>query len=119
MSQKKVSGLTFVIIGITHHASYACRYEHHVSPTFLTNRHTYQCTEAFAISHIEVIDFSDGACSGAKLELIIVSPDFAKVPLIQRHRKVQALLKEDGLMDEKIHALTIKAWTPEQWEAKK
>jgi len=51
--------------------------------------------------------------------LIIVSEDFAKVPLIQRHRKVQALLKEDGLMEERIHALTIKAWTPEQWEAKK
>ena len=91
----------------------------YVSPTSLTNRHAKQCTEAFAISHIDVIDFSDGACSGAKLELIIVSSDFEKVPLIQRHRKVQALLKEDGLMDEKIHALTIKAWTPEQWEAKK
>ena len=106
-----------VVIGSTHH-THACRYEH-VSPTSLTNRHTKQCTEAFAISHIDVIDFSDGACSGAKLELIIVSSDFEKVPLIQRHRKVQALLKEDGLMDEKIHALTIKAWTPEQWEAKK
>ena len=78
-----------------------------------------KCTEAFAITHIDVVDFTDGACSGAKLELTIVSEDFDKVPLIQRHRKVQALLKEDGLMDERIHALTIKAWTPEQWEAKK
>ena len=77
-----------------------------------------KCTVAFAITHIDVVDFTDGACSGA-LELTIVSEDFDKVPLIQRHRKVQALLKEDGLMDEKIHALTIKAWTPEQWEAKK
>ena len=78
-----------------------------------------QCTEAFHPLYIDVVDFTDGACSGAKLELTIVSEDFDKVPLIQRHRKVQALLKEDGLMDEKIHALTIKAWTPEQWEAKK
>ena len=78
-----------------------------------------KCTVAFAITHIDVVDFTDGACSGAKLELTIVSEDFDKVPLIQRHRKVQALLKEDGLMKEKIHALTIKAWTPEQWEAKK
>ena len=77
-----------------------------------------KCTEAFAITHIDVVDFTDGACSGAKLELTIVSEDFDKVPLIQRHRKVQALLKTDGLMD-KIHVLTIKAWTPEQWEAKK
>ena len=77
-----------------------------------------KCTEAFAITHIDVVDFTDGACSGAKIGLTIVSEDFDKVPLIQRHRKVQALLKTDGLMD-KIHALTIKAWTPEQWEAKK
>ena len=77
-----------------------------------------KCTVAFAITHIDVVDFTDGACSGAKGKLTIVSEDFDKVPLIQRHRKVQALLKEDGLMDE-IHALTIKAWTPEQWEAKK
>jgi len=78
-----------------------------------------KCTEAFHPLYIDVVDFTDGACSGAKIGLTIVSEDFDKVPLIQRHRKVQALLKEDGLMDEKIHALTIKAWTPEQWEAKK
>lgn len=79
----------------------------------------FQCTAAFKTDHIEVIDFTDGACSGAKLEVIIVSEDFEGVPLIQRHRKVQALLKEGGLMDEAIHALTIKAWTPDQWETKK
>mmetsp|Transcript_22072 Transcript_22072/g.48091 ORF Transcript_22072/g.48091 Transcript_22072/m.48091 type:complete len:88 (-) Transcript_22072:98-361(-) len=78
-----------------------------------------RCTAAFKTEHIEVIDFTDGACVGAKLEVIIVSEEFNGVPLIQRHRKVQALLKEDRLMDEAIHALTIKAWTPEQWETKK
>jgi BolA protein len=55
-------------------------------------------------------------CSGAKLELVVVSPKFEGVPLIKRHRMVNTVLS-DYMND--IHALTIKAWTPSQYESKK
>ena len=63
------------------------------------------------------MDESDGC--GAKIQLTIVSAVFDGVPLIQRHRKVQAILKEAGLGMDTIHALTIKAWTEAQWVKKK
>ena len=46
----------------------------------------------------------------------IASAKFQGVPLIKRHRMVNAAIKE--YMDE-IHAVTIKAWTPEQYEKTK
>ena len=67
---------------------------------------------------MECIDQSDGC--GAKLYLIVVSDEsFNKVPLLQRHRKIQKVLKEEGLGMDLIHALTIKAWTVAQWEKKR
>ena len=66
---------------------------------------------------MECIDLTDGSCDGnAKLELVVVSEQFEGVPLLQRHRKVNAALSD--YMDQ-IHALTIKAWTPAQYQAKK
>jgi BolA protein len=68
-------------------------------------------------THVECIDRSSdgaGSCDGnAMLELVVVSPRFDGVPLLQRHRMVNDCLKD--LMP-KIHALTIKAWSPEQHE---
>mmetsp|Transcript_10803 Transcript_10803/g.31992 ORF Transcript_10803/g.31992 Transcript_10803/m.31992 type:complete len:85 (+) Transcript_10803:228-482(+) len=75
-----------------------------------------KCASHFDAEHCEVQDHSDGC--GAKLEIVVVSASFDKVPLLQRHRRVQGLLKDEGLMDS-IHAVTIKAWTPDQWETKK
>lgn len=77
-----------------------------------------ECEKQF--SPIEFIECSStGGCSGAKIELTIVSETFSNVPLIQRHRKVQTVLKNAGYGMDVIHALTIKAWTVEQWEKKK
>ena len=45
-----------------------------------------------------------------------MSEKFVGVPLIKRHRMVNAAVGD--YMNE-IHALTIKAWTPEQYEKKK
>ena len=59
-------------------------------------------------------DVSDGC--GAKFEIVIVSEKFQGVKLLERHRMVQNALS--GVMD-KIHALTIKSWTADQWETKK
>ena len=44
---------------------------------------------------------------------------FDKVPLIQRHRKVQKVLKDAGFGMDVVHAVTIQAYTIAQWEKKK
>jgi stress-induced morphogen len=66
--------------------------------------------------HIECTDFSDNVCDGAKLDLLVVSSKFEGKPPLARHRLVNTALSD--LMND-IHALTIKAWTPAQYEAKK
>jgi stress-induced morphogen len=68
--------------------------------------------------HVDIVDFSDDHCNGAKLELVVVSDEFEGLPLLKRHRKVNEVLGD--LLKEKIHAITIKAWTVSQYnEAKK
>lgn len=64
---------------------------------------------------MECVDVSDGGCSGAKLQLTVVSSVFDGLPLLKRHRKVNEVLTD--LMPQ-IHAVTIKAWTPEQYQDK-
>ena len=51
-----------------------------------------------------------------QFNLILVSPAFEGVSLLDRHRMVN-----DALSDvmEDIHALSMKTWTPEQYEKKK
>lgn len=52
---------------------------------------------------------------GAKFELYISSGKFEGMKLLERHRLVNGLLSEAGLMA-RIHAVTIKAWTPAEFE---
>jgi len=66
------------------------------------------------ITHLEVIDESGGC--GAKFAIIIVSSNFENIALLDRHRLVNDSLKEEMT---KIHALSMKTWTPKQWETKK
>jgi len=56
-----------------------------------------------------------GGC-GAKFDILVVSTHFEGVSLLDRHRKVNDALKE--IMNQ-IHAITIKAWTPKQYEERK
>jgi stress-induced morphogen len=56
---------------------------------------------------------------GAKLEIYVISARFNGVKLLERHRMVNDIVKDAGLFDHAIHALTVKAWTPEDYEAKK
>ena len=57
------------------------------------------------------------SCDGnAKLEVIIVSDKFEKISLLQRHRMVNECVAE---YMSQIHALSIKAWTVQQYETKK
>lgn len=66
------------------------------------------------LQHIACEDVSGGC--GAKFELVVVSGTFEGKPLLARHREVQTILSEEM---KSIHALTIKALTPAQYEAKK
>lgn len=76
-----------------------------------------ECEKKFApVEFVECIDQSDGC--GAKLLLTIVSDIFVKVPLIQRHRQVQKTLKEAGFGMDQVHAITIQAWTVDQYKKK-
>lgn len=56
-----------------------------------------------------------GAGGGAHYRLRIVSPAFAGQPPLARHRMVHAALAD--LMRGRIHALSIKAFTPEEFAA--
>ena len=55
---------------------------------------------------------------GSKLDLFVASERFAGLKLLERHRLVNDAVTRAGLF-EHIHALTIKAWTPEEWEKKR
>lgn len=50
-------------------------------------------------------------------QMIIVSPTFVGLSMVQQHQAVYAALKEE--MKEAIHALSIKTLTPEQWQQQK
>jgi stress-induced morphogen len=65
---------------------------------------------------VSCIDESDGC--GDKLQVTVVYDQFEKVMLIKRHRKVQKVLDDAGFGMDRIHAITINAWTCEQWKKK-
>jgi|UPI000581A28B stress-induced morphogen len=67
-------------------------------------------------TEVHVHDFSDDVCNGAKLKLIVVSDSFRGKPPLQRHRLVNDCV---AVHMPQIHALTIKTWTPAQYESKK
>jgi acid stress-induced BolA-like protein IbaG/YrbA len=50
---------------------------------------------------------------GVHFEAIVISPEFAGLSLLNRHRRVYAALGER--MGGEIHALALKAFTPAEW----
>ncbi|XP_077320381.1 bolA-like protein 1 [Lithobates pipiens] len=52
--------------------------------------------------------------SETHFKVVVVSEAFSGKPLIQRHRLVNELLKEE--LAGSVHALSIQAKTPEQWQ---
>ena len=66
--------------------------------------------DAFPGSVVQIEDISDGC--GYKYAVVVVTDEFAGKSLIQRHRAVNNALAEEMKI---IHALTIKAYTHEQW----
>jgi BolA protein len=69
--------------------------------------------------HLEVITESHMHSvprgSETHFKVIVVSERFEGQPLIQRHRLVTTLLKEE--LAGGVHALTMQTLTPAQWEA--
>jgi len=82
--------------------------------------HVNQCRTHLDAVHCTCTNPELGSCSGgAKLVLTVVSDQFqGKMPLA-RHRMINKLFEDELKDGNKIHALTIHAWTPAQWEKKK
>ncbi|KAI1339702.1 bola domain-containing protein [Xylariaceae sp. FL0016] len=61
--------------------------------------------------HVEVTDMSGGC--GQSFTSLIVSPTFAGLNSLKRHRAVNAALRDEIAA---IHAWSAKCQTPEEWE---
>ena len=75
--------------------------------------------EAFApLTHIDVLNESSGhnvpTGSETHFKVVVVSAQFDGVKLLQRHRLVNGALSEE--LTSGVHALSIVAKTPSQWE---
>jgi stress-induced morphogen len=69
-------------------------------------------SKALPVSLIETQDLTGG---GDHWQVIIVSSAFEGKGLLEQHRLVNEALKLE-LGDQRIHALALKTFTPEQWE---
>ncbi|KAI0123684.1 bola protein [Xylariales sp. AK1849] len=68
-------------------------------------------TERLKATYVEITDMSGGC--GQSFTSLIVSPQFAGLNSLKRHRTVNAALKEEIAA---IHAWSAKCQTPEEWE---
>jgi acid stress-induced BolA-like protein IbaG/YrbA len=55
----------------------------------------------------------DEVGDGNHFQAVVVSPAFAGKVLVERHQLVYRSLK--GAMGDRIHALSIKTYTPDEW----
>lgn len=62
-------------------------------------------------SRVEVVDLTG---TDDHLEARVVSPTFEGKSAIERHRMVYAPVR-DWIDDDTVHALSVKAWTPQQF----
>lgn len=75
---------------------------------------------AFDPIHVDVLDESAGHRSGPGAEthfrVVLISKDFSGKTLLQRHRAVNACLKEE--LAGGVHALAVNTHTPDEWQAR-
>eukprot|EP00079_Xenopus_tropicalis_P029574 XP_012825074.1 PREDICTED: bolA-like protein 1 [Xenopus tropicalis] len=75
-------------------------------------------TETLKPSHLEVLNesYMHAVPKGSEthFKVVVVSESFLGKSLIQRHRLVNELLKDE--LAGPVHALSIQAKTPQQWE---
>ncbi len=62
-------------------------------------------------STVEVQDYTGG---GDHFQVVVVSASFGGKGLVDQHQMVYGALRE-ALGSERIHALALKTYTPEQW----
>jgi len=68
--------------------------------------------KALPDSMVEVQDMTGG---GDHFQVFVISPSFEGKGLVDQHQMVYGALKE-AMGSERIHALALKTFTPEQWE---
>ena len=61
--------------------------------------------------HLEIIDLR----GGDHIQAIVVSPDFENKTLVEQHKMVYDILRNEMKSNE-IHALTLKTYSPIQWQ---
>lgn len=85
----------------------------------LTTTLTEQLQTRFAPLHLEVHNESHKHSvppgSESHFKVVVVSPEFAGLSLVQRHRAVNATL--GTLFQQGLHALALHTLTPEEWYA--
>ena len=73
----------------------------------------------FQLSHLEVINEShmhSGPNTETHFKVILVSEEFKDVKLVQRHRKINELLKYE--LENGVHALSLHLFTMDEWKEK-
>ncbi|OXU30103.1 hypothetical protein TSAR_003475 [Trichomalopsis sarcophagae] len=74
--------------------------------------------ETFLPTHMDVLNesYMHNVPKGAEthFKVVVVSDKFTDLPLIKRHRMVMDLLSDE--LENGVHALSIVAKTPSQWE---
>jgi stress-induced morphogen len=85
----------------------------------LQERIVQKLTAALQPVHLDVINESHmhsvAPGSETHFKVLVVSPVFEGQPLVLRHRAVNGVLAEE--LRGGVHALSIRALTPSQWEA--
>lgn len=83
--------------------------EHHLKELLST---------VFNPTHLEVVNESanhSGNRTDSHFKIIVVSDDFKGISLINRHRKINELFKEEL---QEIHALAMHTYTTDEWSKK-
>ncbi|XP_068706912.1 DNA-binding transcriptional regulator BolA-like isoform X2 [Montipora foliosa] len=80
---------------------------------------TQKLTKEFEPVHLDVMNesYMHNVPKGSEthFKVVVVSETFHNKPLIQRHRMVMDILKQE--LETGVHALSIQAKTPQQWES--
>ena len=68
-------------------------------------------TQKLKVNHIDIVDLR----GGDHIQAIIVSPEFENKTLIEQHKMIYDILSEE-MKSNIIHALTLKTFSPKQWQ---
>ena len=76
-------------------------------------------SDNFDLSHLEVINEShmhSGPNTDSHFKVILVSDEFKDVKLVQRHRRINELLKFE--LENGVHAISLHLFTKDEWKEK-